>query len=270
MQFAYLKKVRQLPRISTNCYSPIAGCRKRIRAKSELRKKISGAAGDSWQELCARYDAAQQIMHNPEELFAPYKSIIEYDNQQLRDELIPLYRKMLDVFTEKYWLADEDTRAHYQDFLEFVEIWERFLAEALPGEVVRNLGHTEDNLRPFYEHIEQKLSALQKGSKGSALLEPTHLISPTRRSRDAARYKSGKRPRTSAGPKEFVLWTILVTEKTVHGRESRKPSLLLRGQALWRLYKDLLLWGRSVLPILIRALTVESRLETTSTLCLWF
>jgi hypothetical protein len=28
-------------------YSPIAGCRKRIRAKSELREKISGAASAS-------------------------------------------------------------------------------------------------------------------------------------------------------------------------------------------------------------------------------
>ena len=142
-------------------YSPIAGCRKRIRAKSELREKISGAAKGSWQDLCARYSDAQQIRHNHEDLFAPYKSIIEYDNQQLRDELIPLYRKMLDVFTEKYWLADEDTRVYYQDFLEFVEIWERFLAEALPGEVIKKLDHTEENLRPFYEHVEQKLSTLQ-------------------------------------------------------------------------------------------------------------
>jgi len=142
-------------------YSPIAGCRKRIRAKSELREKISGVASASWQEICARDSEAKQIMHNHEELFAPYKSIIEYDNQQFREELMPLYRKMLDVFTEKYWLADKDTRAYYQDFLEFVEIWERFLAEALPGEVIKKLGHTEENLRPFYEHMEQKLSALQ-------------------------------------------------------------------------------------------------------------
>lgn len=146
-------------------YSPIAGCRKRIRAKSELREKISGAANASWQELCAQYSDAQKIMHNNEELFAPYKSIIEYDNQQIREELIPLYRKMLDVFNEKYWLADQDTRAFYQDFLEFVEIWERFLAESLPGDVIRKLGHTEAKLHPFYEHIEQKLTALQREVK---------------------------------------------------------------------------------------------------------
>ena len=155
LRYAFIEK--QL----SEFYSPIAGYRKRIRTKSELREKISGAAGASWQELCAPYSEANQIMHNNEELFAPYKSMIEYDNQQFREEFMPLYRKMLDVFTEKYWLADADTRAYYQGFLEFVEIWERFLAEALPGEVIKKLGHTEENVRPFYEHLEQKLSALQ-------------------------------------------------------------------------------------------------------------
>ena len=142
-------------------YSPISGYRKRIRAKSELRVEISNAANASWQEICAQYTEARQIMNNHEELFAPYKSIIEYDNKQLREELMPLYRKMLDVVTEKYWLADEDTRAYYKDFLEFIEIWERFLAETLPGEVIKKLDHNEEKLHPFYEHLEKKLSELQ-------------------------------------------------------------------------------------------------------------
>lgn len=100
-------------------------------------------------------------MLNHEELYAPYRKLIEYDNNQLREELIPLYRKMLELFTEKYWLADEDTRGYYQGFLEFVEIWERYLAEVLPGDIIRKLGHTEEKMLPFYEHVERKLSALQ-------------------------------------------------------------------------------------------------------------
>ncbi|HMV16309.1 MAG TPA: hypothetical protein PLD21_09405 [Rhodocyclaceae bacterium] len=143
-------------------YSPIAGCRKRIRAKSEVRGKVSSAASEAWAELCAPCAEAKQPMLNHEERYAPYGKIIEYDNNQLREELIPLYRKMLDLFTEKYWLADEDTRAYYQEFLEFVEIWERYLAEALPDGVLRKLGHTEENVLPFYEHVESKLSALQE------------------------------------------------------------------------------------------------------------
>lgn len=143
-------------------YSPIAGCRKRIRAKSEVRTKVSTAANEAWKELCAPYSEAKQPMLNHAEQYAPYGKIIEYDNKQLREELMPLYRKILDLFTEKYWLAEEDTRAYYQDFLEFVEIWERYLAEALPGDVIQKLGHTEENVLPFYEHVEGKLSALQE------------------------------------------------------------------------------------------------------------
>jgi hypothetical protein len=108
-------------------------------------------------------------MPNHEKLFAPYKSIIEYDNKQLREELMPLYRKMLDLFTEKYWLADEATRIFYQDFFEFVEIWERYLAESLPGEVLAKLDHSEENVLQFYEHIENKLSTLQTEIKNQSL-----------------------------------------------------------------------------------------------------
>jgi hypothetical protein len=141
-------------------YSPIAGYRKRVRAKSELRGKVSAAADKAWRETCTPYSDAKKPMLNHEELYAPYGKIIEYDNNQLREELMPLYRKILDLFTDKYWLADEDTRAYYQSFLEFVEIWERYLAEALPGDVIRKLGHSEENALPFYEHVERKLSFL--------------------------------------------------------------------------------------------------------------
>ena len=143
-------------------YSPIAGCRKRIRAKCEVREKVSSAANEAWKELCAPYTEAKQPMHNHAEQYEPYGKIIEYDNNQLREELLPLYRKILDLFTEKYWLADEDTRAYYQGFLEFVEIWERYLSRALPGDVIQKLGHSEENVLPFYEHVERKLSALQE------------------------------------------------------------------------------------------------------------
>lgn len=150
-------------------YSPIAGYRKRINAKGQVRVKVSNAANEAWRDLCASYTDGRQQMENHEELYAPYRRIIEYDNYQLREELMPLYRKMLDIFTEKYWLADSDTRVYYQDFLEFVEIWERYLAEALPGDVILKLEHTEETLKPFYQHIESKLTALQNEFNSSSI-----------------------------------------------------------------------------------------------------
>ena len=79
----------------------------------------------------------------------------------MREELIPLYREILRIFTEKYWLADEDTREYYESFSEFIEIWERYLSEALPSNVLIKLHHSEEELHGFYEHVERKLSHLQ-------------------------------------------------------------------------------------------------------------
>lgn len=74
----------------------------------------------------------------------------------------------LAVFTDMYWLADEDTRSYYQNFLEFIEICERCLSESLPRDVLMKLEHTEETVRPFYEHIEVRLSELQLWTKGAS------------------------------------------------------------------------------------------------------
>jgi hypothetical protein len=141
-------------------YAPMAGWRKRIRSKSELRLRVSGAANQAWHEICESYGGA--VMHDHEERFKPFKRIIEYDNDQFERELMPLYRQMLDLFTDKYWLAAKDTRGFYQEYLEFVEIWERYLGAAIPGEVIKKLGHSEENVKPFYDHVENKLQQLQE------------------------------------------------------------------------------------------------------------
>lgn len=141
-------------------YAPMAGWRKRIRVKSELRLRISGAANEAWLEICASNREA--VMHDHDERFKPFRRIIEYDNDQFVRELMPLYRQMLDLFTDNYWLAARDTRGFYHEYLEFVEIWERILGAAIPVEVIKKLGHNEENLKTFYDHIESKLQQLQE------------------------------------------------------------------------------------------------------------
>ncbi len=140
-------------------YAPMAGIRKQIRAKSELRLKISDAADAAWQDICKSY--GDRPMFDDEQRFAPFKKIIDYENEQLKAELIPKYREMLTLFTDRYHLAAPDTRAFYQEFLEFVEIWNRWLADSLPREVLEKLGHTENKVKPFYDHLESKMQQLQ-------------------------------------------------------------------------------------------------------------
>lgn len=141
-------------------YAPLAGLRKQIRAKSELRLKISGAANEAWHEIVEAYGG--KMMTDAEERHAPFVKIIEYDNAQLERELVPMYREMLRLFTDRYHLAEPATRAFYAEFLEFVEIWNRSLAESLPGKVITKLGHDEEKVRPFYGHLEAKVSELQR------------------------------------------------------------------------------------------------------------
>lgn len=140
-------------------YAPLAGLRKQIRAKSELRLKISNAADAAWHDICGSYGDRPMIDH--EQRFAPFKKIIDYENEQLKRELIPKYREMLTLFTDRYHLAAPDTRAFYEVFLEFVEVWNRWLAESLPPEVLDKIGHSEDKVKPFYEHLESKMQQLQ-------------------------------------------------------------------------------------------------------------
>lgn len=140
-------------------YAPLAGMRTQILAKSEVRLRVSQAANLAWHNICRSY--RDQIMHDHEERFAPFKKIIEYENKQLESELIPVYRKMLELFTAQYHLADPDTRSHYQEFVEFVEIWNRSLEGALPGEVLQVLRHDEEKLKRFYAHVESRMQQLQ-------------------------------------------------------------------------------------------------------------
>ena len=70
----------------------------------------------------------------------------------------------LDLVRENYNAfakALPDTRVYYAAVLEYVEIWERWMAESLPVEVWRKLNHTEDNLAGFYRHISESHDRLR-------------------------------------------------------------------------------------------------------------
>ena len=134
-----------------------------IRMRSELRVRIHDTAGTVWRELCEEkrqisVDALGEfsIARGPE-----FEKLIEYDNKQLQEELLPAYRQMVKLFRENLWLADVDTREHYQRLIEFVDLWDRWIAKSIPGEVIERLDHSEENLKPFYDHLQQRHDALR-------------------------------------------------------------------------------------------------------------
>ena len=143
-------------------YSPIWGCIKRIHAQGELRAEISQASSTAWQKVCER--SPKPFLEHEEE-FEPYQKLIEYDNEQLTSEVIPLYDKALEIFTSKFWLSEESTRQYYEEFYRFVEICHRYLNRSLPMDALREIEHGEERLKLFYEDIEENMIVLKKRLK---------------------------------------------------------------------------------------------------------
>lgn len=155
----------------THFYSPMQGLRQEIASTSALRVHIQENAERAWRELCAQVskDDHEGLARLGAERSQEFKKIIEFDNDKLQKELLPAYRRMANLFRENFWLAEKDTRPYYPAVLEFVEIWERWVAGTLPVEVWRKLNHTEDNLAGFYRRISESHDRLRaKLERGAA------------------------------------------------------------------------------------------------------
>lgn len=144
-------------------YSPLLGIRSEIRMRSELRVRVHQTADIEWRRLCKenREIGAEALQKLTDERGNEFTEIIDYDNRQLKEELIPAYRKMVNLFRDNMWLAESDTKMHFESLLEFVELWERWLAKSLPSEVMQALEHGEESLNPFYDHLQNKHDELR-------------------------------------------------------------------------------------------------------------
>lgn len=152
----------------TDFYSPLLSLRKEIETIGKVRVKIGGTAGKVWQEMCERYEGnPTELQKLTQEKGEKFDKIIDYDNEYLETETIPAYHKMIETFRKNMHLAEPSTVKHFQALIEFVNIWDRFLAGSLPGEVIRALNHSEQSLYPLYEDLQlqhEKLRAkLAKG-----------------------------------------------------------------------------------------------------------
>lgn len=144
-------------------YSPLWAMRKEIQALSNFRVTVSNAANGAWIGLFDGQTDPVVKGNIAREKGPQYDAIIDYHNTQLRDEILPLYRKMLSHFTAKMWLAEVSTQKHYDSLLEFVEVWNR--SGTLPPEVIRQLDHDEKKLYPFYEDLHNNFERLRNKLK---------------------------------------------------------------------------------------------------------
>ena len=132
-------------------YSPFCALRDEIRAKGEIRAQVSTAVGAAWTAAFAGVIDPETNTRIGDERTPALERSIEYDNEQLRREIIPTFKRMCGLFQEKLWLVEESTRKQYPVLMAFAELWDRYVAQAIPGDVLATAGHSEQSLMPLYE-----------------------------------------------------------------------------------------------------------------------
>jgi hypothetical protein len=145
-------------------YAPLLSIRKHVRALSELRVRVATVSGNVWEELCTdarKRGGAQALQELRAERSSAFNAIIEHENEQWKSELLPSYKQMLTIFREKFWLAEDSTREHFQKLIVYIELWERALNRTIPGEVIAQLDVREAELEPLYSDLEQTFRALR-------------------------------------------------------------------------------------------------------------
>jgi hypothetical protein len=135
-------------------YGPLLAMHKEIRARSELRVKLQEAIDSQHVQdmLLSGPDKTEEA--SDAHLPAIFTNIRD-EGETFRKVLMPRYREMIDVFRNKMWLAEPETRKYFQSLIEFVDIWDKILADKLPASLAPAIGHTEQNLHPFYQHLEE-------------------------------------------------------------------------------------------------------------------
>lgn len=151
-------------------YSPLLGIKNTIHRNSELRETLQSIASEQWALLNANTNQLSLNVNKDftDEKWPKFKKLLDYDNQKFEKELFPLYQEMVECFRKNYWLADEETRKYFPTLLQYVEVWNRNLNDALPFEVWNALDHKEASLADFYKHLESKHNQLRDQLKNGS------------------------------------------------------------------------------------------------------
>jgi hypothetical protein len=163
------KRERQQRRIGEQLgefYGPMLALREQVLAKSELRLKITGEAESVWRTMTERayegedpIDCVEKLM---KERFPDWEKLTQDENRRFTEEIIPAYGKMVELFTLKMHLAELSTIQHFPALLDFVEIFNRWLDQSLPAEVLGQLNHSEEKLYPFYGDLAHNFARMQQ------------------------------------------------------------------------------------------------------------
>jgi hypothetical protein len=141
-------------------YGPLAAMRTQVQILSELRVRVARESDVAWRENVS--GATREAIERFRAESGPgFKRIIDDDNAQLIKVQLPIYDHMVELFVSQYWLAEPSTREHLPALIEFVELWRRWQANALPAEVLERLDHREEKVHPLYGDVVMHLDRLR-------------------------------------------------------------------------------------------------------------
>lgn len=168
-------------------YAPMLGARAEILNHSQFDLYMKNASYQEDRKRLER-DANRPIDHYLLGELKNYENELERFfgniNHRLINERIDAYIAMRDLFAHKMAYADADTRAWYDYFYAFVEMWrvlrenDRQESSFLPQGVRSRLGamFDEEKLQPFYEHLRARCDYLQReiaGERATKTKAPT-------------------------------------------------------------------------------------------------
>ena len=143
-------------------YSPMHAWHTLIKTRSITRLTLFQKADEIWRQMVAqRRNDVDELRRLSEGKGQDFQKIIEEDNRIFLEEIFPLYKKILDHFTENYWLAEPSTQKHYPALVEYIDLWDRWLRGSIPPEVMRATNNNESKLHPLYQDLEDQIKQLQ-------------------------------------------------------------------------------------------------------------
>jgi hypothetical protein len=138
------------------------GIRSWILAKGQRRVKVTGASDSAWRKLVARRQGnVDRLYQLSEERMPDFAKIIEEDNREMVEEIMPRYHEMVALFRDRMALAESSTVEHFGALVEFVDLWDRWLQRTIPPEVIEELEHSEAMLYPLYEDLADNFARLK-------------------------------------------------------------------------------------------------------------
>jgi hypothetical protein len=145
-------------------YSPLYGMRVRIRAKEDVLLKVTEASEATFKKLVVPPAGALKDVHfkYAEGRVPDFAKVTDENSRQVSEEIMPLYRQMVEHFSANMGLAEPSTLEYFGTLLEFVETWDRWARNTLPPEVGATLCQSPERLQPFYQDLETQSARLRK------------------------------------------------------------------------------------------------------------